>query len=178
MAGVYFAPEAHAAYAALGFDASPAAQDGVARPDLKAYFARSRRVRGSGGGKVFAAAVGCFNPRLWCRLSRPGGGSPAGRPSWRLGSGPRRATAMLQRVLGDQPEGLDRVTERRASHRDLQTEDRPDLAQTHPRHQPPAEPVAQRISLKNVNIESAAARRVYPTLCATAAASCGWVMMK
>ncbi len=31
-AGVYFAPEAHAAYAELGFDSSPVSQDGVARP--------------------------------------------------------------------------------------------------------------------------------------------------
>jgi hypothetical protein len=32
-AGVYFAPEAHAAYAALGFDASPAVgKDGITRP--------------------------------------------------------------------------------------------------------------------------------------------------
>ena len=34
-AGVYFAPEAHAAYQALGFAGSPISQDGVARPDLK-----------------------------------------------------------------------------------------------------------------------------------------------
>jgi hypothetical protein len=36
--GVYFAPEAHAAYTALGFEGSPVAQDGVARPELKSYF--------------------------------------------------------------------------------------------------------------------------------------------
>jgi hypothetical protein len=30
-AGVYFAPEPHAAYAALGFAGSPISQDGVAR---------------------------------------------------------------------------------------------------------------------------------------------------
>ena len=37
-AGIYFAPEAHAAYEALGFDGSPASADGVARPELKSYF--------------------------------------------------------------------------------------------------------------------------------------------
>jgi hypothetical protein len=38
-AGVYFAPEAHAAYEALGFDGSPpASADGIARPELKSYF--------------------------------------------------------------------------------------------------------------------------------------------
>jgi hypothetical protein len=35
-AGVYFAPEAHAAYAALGFEGSPATdKSGVARPEAK-----------------------------------------------------------------------------------------------------------------------------------------------
>jgi hypothetical protein len=106
----YFAPEEHAAYAAFGFDASPAAQGGVARPDLKAYFARSRRVLWSGGG----------------------GGHPGG-------SGAGRGRDVAQRVLGDQPEGLDRVTERRASRRDLQPEDRPDLAQ-HTRDTRPRNP--------------------------------------
>ena len=37
-AGVYFAPEAHQAYEALGFDGSPVTQDGVTRPELKSYF--------------------------------------------------------------------------------------------------------------------------------------------
>jgi hypothetical protein len=35
-AGVYFAPEAHAAYQALGFDPSPAVAgaDGITRPEM------------------------------------------------------------------------------------------------------------------------------------------------
>jgi hypothetical protein len=38
-AGVYFAPEAHAAYEALGFHGGPlASPDGIARPELKSYF--------------------------------------------------------------------------------------------------------------------------------------------
>ncbi len=37
-AAVYFAPEAHAAYAARGFEGSPISQDGVACPNMKAYF--------------------------------------------------------------------------------------------------------------------------------------------
>jgi hypothetical protein len=37
-AGVYFAPEAHAAYEALGFEGSPLpSKDGIARPELKSY---------------------------------------------------------------------------------------------------------------------------------------------
>ena len=38
-AGIYFAPEAHDAYAALGFNGSPGANDGVQMPDGVAYFA-------------------------------------------------------------------------------------------------------------------------------------------
>lgn len=49
-AGVYFAPEAHSAYAALGFQGSPITQDGVARPDMTAYSTSRRRVHGSGIG--------------------------------------------------------------------------------------------------------------------------------
>jgi Helix-turn-helix family len=108
-AGVYFAAEAHAAYAALGFDGSPAAQDGVARPDLKAYFTSRGACMGQVAGEVVAAAFGCFNPKVVV---------PSVEAGWQVTSRDaileareRAATAMLQRVLGDQPEGLDRVTE-------------------------------------------------------------------
>jgi hypothetical protein len=37
-AGVYFALKANAAYQALRFGGSPITQDGVARPEMKAYF--------------------------------------------------------------------------------------------------------------------------------------------
>jgi hypothetical protein len=58
-----FAPEAHAANAALGFDGSPAAQDGVARPDLKVYFTGRGACMGQVAGEVDAAAR-CFNPKV------------------------------------------------------------------------------------------------------------------
>ena len=61
-AGVYFAPEAHAAYAALGFEGSPVTQDGVARPDLNAYFTSRGACMGPVPGEVVASAFGCFNP--------------------------------------------------------------------------------------------------------------------
>jgi hypothetical protein len=73
-AGVYFAPEAHEAYTALGFEGSPVAQDGVARPELKSYFTS----RGACMGQV---------------------------------PGEQGATAMLQRILGDKPDRLGRVTD-------------------------------------------------------------------
>jgi hypothetical protein len=46
VAGVYIAPESHAAYEALGFDGSPVIADGVARPELKAYVASPSACRG------------------------------------------------------------------------------------------------------------------------------------
>jgi hypothetical protein len=107
-AGVYFAPEAHKAYAALGFDGSPVSQDGVARPDLKAYFTSRSACMGQVPGEVVAAAFGCFNPKAVV---------PAVQAGWQITSREailhareRAAAAMLQRVLGDQPEGLGRVT--------------------------------------------------------------------
>lgn len=107
-AGVYFAPEAHAAYASLGFDGSPVTQDGVARPDLKAYFTSRGACMGQVPGEIVAAAFGCFNPQVVV---------PAVTAGWQVTSREailearqQAATAMLQRVLGDQPEGLGRVT--------------------------------------------------------------------
>ncbi|HEY5858062.1 MAG TPA: hypothetical protein VIW24_29560 [Aldersonia sp.] len=108
-AGVYFAPEAHAAYAALGFAGSPVTQDGVARPDLKAYFTSRGACLGRVPGEVVAAAFGCFNPDVVVAAVAAG---------WQittreavLSAREHAATDMLRRVLGDAPEGLDRVTE-------------------------------------------------------------------
>jgi hypothetical protein len=108
-AGVYFAPEAHAAYEALGFDPSPVSQDGVARPELKSYFTSRGASIGQVAGEVVAAAFGVFNPNVVV---------PAVAAGWQITSREavldareRGATAMLRRVLGDEPEGLDRVTE-------------------------------------------------------------------
>ena len=106
-AGVYFAPEAHQAYQGLGFGGSPVTQDGVARPDLKAYFTSRGACMGQVPGEVVAAAFGCFNPQVVV---------PGVRAGWRVTSREaileareRAAAAMLQRVLGDKPEGLGRV---------------------------------------------------------------------
>jgi helix-turn-helix protein len=108
-AGVYFAPEAHQAYAALGFDGSPVAQDGVARPELKSYFTSRGACMGQVPGEVVAAAFGCFNRQVVV---------PAVAAGWQitsreaiLAAREQGATAMLQRILGDKPDGLDRVTD-------------------------------------------------------------------
>jgi hypothetical protein len=108
-AGVYFAPEAHAAYEALGFEGSPVSADGVARPELKSYFTSRGACMGQVPGEVVAAAFGVFNPKVVV---------PAVAAGWQIASREailqareQGATAMLQRVLGKQPEGLGRVTE-------------------------------------------------------------------
>jgi hypothetical protein len=107
-AGVYFAPEAHQVYEALGFDGSPVTQDGVARPELKSYFTSRSACMGQVPGEVVAAAFGCFNPKVVV---------PAVRAGWQvtsraaiLAARERGATQMLRRVLGEEPEGLGRVT--------------------------------------------------------------------
>ncbi len=108
-AGVYFAPEAHDAYAALGFDGSPAAADGVARPELKSYFTSRGACLGQVPCEVIAAAFGCFNPAVVV---------PAVTAGWKiahrkalLAAREQGATAMLARVLGEQPDGLARITQ-------------------------------------------------------------------
>ena len=108
-AGVYFAPEAHAAYAALGFDGSPASQGGVARPELKSYFTSRGACMGQVTGEVVAAAFGCFNPQVVVPAVA-GGWQIASRESI-LEARERGSTDMLRRVLGDQPDGISRITD-------------------------------------------------------------------
>jgi len=108
-AGVYFAPEAHAAYEALGFDGSPpVAPDGVSRPELKSYFTSRGACMGTVPGEIVATAFGCFNPKVVV---------PSVAAGWQvtdrvtiLKAREQGSTAMLQRILGEQPEGLARVT--------------------------------------------------------------------
>ena len=89
--------------------AVPAAKDGVARPELKSYFTSRGACMGQVPGEVVATAFGCFNPKVVV---------PAVAAGWQIASREaildareRGATAMLQRVLGEQPEGLERVTD-------------------------------------------------------------------
>src|SRR4051812_42140536 len=105
-AGEHFAPEAHAAYAARGFPPSPVTQDGAARPELTPDFPRRPACMGQVPGEVVAAAFGCFNPRVVV---------PAVAAGWQIAdrdallqARERGATAMLQRVLGDDPAGVHR----------------------------------------------------------------------
>jgi hypothetical protein len=108
-AGVYFAPEAHQAYEALGFDGSPpVSADGIARPELKSYFTSRGACMGQVPGEVVAAAFGVFNPKFVV---------PGVAAGWQITSREailqareQAATTMLARVLGDHPDRLGQVT--------------------------------------------------------------------
>jgi hypothetical protein len=59
---VYFSPECHANYVALGFAPSRGFAGQVALPDGPAYFTSRGSVMGQVGGHVVAAAFGVFSP--------------------------------------------------------------------------------------------------------------------
>ncbi|MCU1352042.1 MAG: hypothetical protein JWM05_1251 [Acidimicrobiales bacterium] len=106
---VYFSPECHQAYEALGFSPSPAELGGVAMPDGVAYFTSRGSVMGQVPGEVVAAAFGVFNPDVVVPLVARG---------WALVDAPticaartEGAVAQLERVLGPEPDGLARATE-------------------------------------------------------------------
>jgi hypothetical protein len=107
-AGVYFAPEAHEAYVALGFSPSPAANDGVQMPDGVAYFASRGACLGQVHGDVIAAAFGVFNPEAVI---------PMVDQAWKVTDAKSilqarldGARGSLSRMLGDPPKGADRAT--------------------------------------------------------------------
>ena len=112
---VYFSPECHANYEALGFDPSPGDAGGVALPDGPAYFASRGSLLGQVPGEVIAAAFGVFSaavvvPSVMLAWTRTDAATiRAARADG--------AVAQLRRLLGDRPEGAERVFEllRRAS---------------------------------------------------------------
>ena len=106
---VYFSPECHAAYAALGFNPSPGDASGVALPDGAAYFTSRGSVMGQVHGTVVAAAFGVFNPAAVV---------PAVTYGWTLTDATTICTArtdgalaQLHRILGDEPDGLHRAVQ-------------------------------------------------------------------
>lgn len=106
---VYFSKECHANYEALGFSGSPAELAGVPMPDGPAYFCSRGSVLGQVPGELVAAAFGVFNPEVVV---------PAVSYGWTLTDattiGQARtdgAVAQLVRILGPEPDGLERVTE-------------------------------------------------------------------
>jgi hypothetical protein len=106
---VYFSPECHAEYEALGFAASPASIDGVAMPDGPAYFTSRGSLMGHVPGELVASAFGVFNPEIVV---------PCVEQGWTLTDArticdarTRGAAAQLVRILGEKPDGIDRVNE-------------------------------------------------------------------
>ncbi|MEI6402044.1 MAG: hypothetical protein WCP59_07650 [Actinomycetota bacterium] len=106
---VYFSPECHANYAALGFDPSTNQAGGVALPDGPAYFTSRGSVMGQVPGEVVAAAFAVFNPEVvvpcvllgWSRTDA----------ATICAARDDGAIAQLRRILGDEPAGLHRVNE-------------------------------------------------------------------
>jgi hypothetical protein len=106
---VYFAPECHEAYTALGFSPSPGVRNGVALPDGPAYFTSRGSLMGQVEGELVAAAFAVFNPAVvvpavewgWTRTDAAtiGAARAAG------------AVAQLRRILGDAPEEATRAAE-------------------------------------------------------------------
>jgi hypothetical protein len=109
-AQVYFSPECHAEYVALGFAPSPATgRSGVHQPDGTAYFCSRGSLLGQVPGEVVAATFAVFNPGVVV---------PAVTYGWSLtdaatisAARDRGSIAQLRRILGERPDGLDRATE-------------------------------------------------------------------
>ena len=104
---VYFSPECHANYVALGFSPSPSAANGVALPDGPAYFTSRGSVMGQVPGEVVAAAFAVFNPAAVV---------PSVRRGWTLTDAASicqarddGAIAQLVRILGAEPAGVERA---------------------------------------------------------------------
>lgn len=110
VAQVYFAPECHERYAALGFSPSPGTTAaGVALPDGAAYFTSRGSALGQAPGELVAATFAVFNPDVVV---------PAVTYGWSLTDAATiahvrldGAVAQLERVLGSEPTGIRRVNE-------------------------------------------------------------------
>ena len=107
---VYFAAECHQNYEKLGFSPSPGAlENGLQLPDGPAYFTSRGSVMGQVPGELVAAAFGVFNPEAVVRGVTHGWGLTDARTI--CAARTDGATAQLERILGEQPEGLARATE-------------------------------------------------------------------
>jgi len=121
---VYFSPECHVGYQALGFGGSPGKAGDVALPDGPAYFCSRGSVMGQVPGELIAAAFGVFNPAAVV---------PAVAYGWTLTDAATicdtrtaGATGQLVRILGERPDGVDAATELLTrAHERLRPEGRP-----------------------------------------------------
>lgn len=118
VASVYFAKESHEAMAALGYNPTPGQPpDGWPRehwgtvllPDFHAYLSSRASLLGDVSGEVVAATFGVFSPSLIV---------PAVAEAHRIAdvaavraARDKSAVAQLRRILGDHPDGLQRVND-------------------------------------------------------------------
>lgn len=106
---VYFSPECHSGYEKLGFQPSRGQFGGVAAPDGPAYFCSRGSVMGQIPGEVIAAAFGVFNPAVVVPLVTHGWGL-TDAPTI-CGARDQGAVAQLERILGGEPDGIERANE-------------------------------------------------------------------
>lgn len=106
-AQVYFAPECHQGYAALGFGASRSEVGGVAMPDGPAYFCSRGSVLGQVPGELVAAAFGVFNPAAVVPSVAFGWSITDAATIERART--EGSLAQLNRILGPLPAGTERL---------------------------------------------------------------------
>ena len=106
-AHVYFSPECHANYHALGFAQSSGEFNGVAAPDGPAYFTSRGSVMGQVAPELVAAAFAVFSPAAVV---------PAVTFGWSITDATTICTArddgamgQMRRLLGERPAGVDRA---------------------------------------------------------------------
>jgi hypothetical protein len=118
VAAVYFAPEAHEALHEIGYAPSPGVMTeewhaehwgDVMMTDFVAYFCSRGAMLGDVPGEVVAAAFGVFKPEVVIEAIRAGRQFADARTTWDART--RGGTAHLVRILGERPEGIDRVNE-------------------------------------------------------------------
>lgn len=104
---VYFSPECHRNYAALGFQPSPGEMNGVALPEGVAYFTSRGSLMGQVPGELVAAAFAVFNPIVVI---------PSVTAGWKITDATtvcaaRRdgAIAQLERIIGAKPGGVAKI---------------------------------------------------------------------
>jgi hypothetical protein len=107
---IYFVPEVHRAYEALGFDGPSRVQGGIEFPDMLAYFTSRGACLGPNvSGHLVASAFGVFKrPMVVDAVAR--GWARTDQPSI-LAARLEGATTALTRMLGESPDGLSWATE-------------------------------------------------------------------
>lgn len=100
---VYFSPECHANYTALGFAPSARVMNGVALPDGPAYFTSRGSLLGQVSGPLVASAFGVFNPDAVV-ASIAFGWTKTDAATIRAARHDG-AVAQLRRLLGREPDG-------------------------------------------------------------------------